>query len=269
MKKVAWVIQTNLLQDSTVLGVWNSAKELGCDTHEAIIIPFQEEMGNEEELMAIPVDDVTVIPYGSCKLARISNARGWKGNCYVDETFRTDVWLRERDDMLNKDAVMMMVKDTEQYLKDVPDDEEFFIRPVKDLKSFSGSVAEAHDIRNWMNSTKSGNFSFTEDTEIIIAPIQKLYSESRFFIVGGKVVDGSYYRMGGSLQVSAIKQPEMYELAQTFADKWLPHECCVMDLAETDDGYRVIEFNTINSSGFYEHDIRKIVTAMTEWGRNQ
>ncbi len=269
MKKVAWVVQTNLLKDSTILGVWNSALELGCDVHEAIIIPFQDEMDNEEELMNIPVDETAIIPYGSCKLTRISNARGWIGNCYDESTFRTDVWLEKRDDMLNVDAVVMRVKDTDEFLKDEPDNKEFFIRPVKDLKQFSGSVAEAHDIRNWMNSTKSGNFSFTEDTEIILAPVQKLYSEARYFIVGGKVVDGSYYRLGNRLQVSAVTQPETYAMAQEFADKWLPHECCVMDLAETDNGFKVIEFNTINSSGFYDHDIKKIVTAMTEWAKEQ
>ncbi|MBT2748957.1 ATP-grasp domain-containing protein [Lysobacter sp. ISL-50] len=37
----------------------------------------------------------------------------------------------------------------------------------------------------------------------------------------------------------------------------------MMDVAQTDDGFKVIEFNTFNSSGFYAHDIGKIVAAVT------
>ncbi len=266
MNDVTWVIQTNLISDFTVQSVWHAAQKNGCDTKEAVIIPFQDEFGNEEDLLAIPVDGV-IIPYGSCKLTRVSNLRGWKGNCYDDATFRSDLWLDKRDDMLNSNSHFMTVKDTDAFLKDVPDDEPWFIRPVKDLKQFNGTVADAADIRNWMHSTKSGNFSFTEDTEIMLAPVQKLYSESRFFIVGGKVVSGSYYRMGGRLHSSRIKQHDTIDAVQALANKWLPHECCVMDVADTDDGLKVIEFNTINSSGFYDHDIPDIVRAMTDWAR--
>jgi hypothetical protein len=35
------------------------------------------------------------------------------------------------------------------------------------------------------------------------------------------------------------------------------------------DGLKVIEFNTINSSGFYNHDICKIVEKLTEYERGK
>lgn len=267
MKPVHWVIQTNLLNDTQVNAIWYAAIEAGCEVHPAIVIPFQDELGNESE---IPEMDGTVIPYGSCKLTKLSKKRGWNGNCYDENTFDVQVWNACRHDMLNSDAEIMRVKDTVKFFEsDTTADEEdyWFIRPVKDLKEFSGTVAQVADIKNWMCSPKSGNFSFGDDTLIMLSPTKKIYSESRFFVVGGKVVDGSYYRMGGRLMSHHITQPELYALAQEIADKWLPHECCVMDLADTDQGVKVIEFNTINSSGFYDHDVKKIVNAMTEWGR--
>lgn len=266
MNKVTWVVQTNLISDFTTHSVWYAAQDNGCDTKEAVIIPFQDELGNEEDLLTMDVNGI-VIPYGSCKLTRISKIRGWRGNCYDEDTFRSDIWLEKRDDMLNSESHFMKVKDTAEFFKDTPDSDQWFIRPVKDLKQFNGTVADVADIRNWMNSTKSGNFSFGEDTEIMLAPVQTLYSEARFFIVGGKIVDGSYYKIGGRTHTANIKQQEVLDSAQKLADKWLPHECCVMDVADTDNGLKVIEFNTFNSSGFYDHNIPNIVKAMTEWAR--
>lgn len=269
MNKVTWVIQTNLLNDLSVQGVWLAAEEAGANVQEAIIVPFQEELANEEELQAMHVeDDHVVIPYGSCKLTRISQQRGWRGNCYDPDTFTATAWTANRDDMLNSDAVHMRVRDAAEFFKDKILADKWFIRPEEDLKAFNGTVTEAEEIINWMQSTASGNFSFSEDTPIIIAPVKKLYSEARFFIVGGKVVDGSYYRFGGRTHTSHIDQQETYATAQALADKWLPNECCVMDVADTDDGLKVIEFNTLNSSGFYAHKIPVIVQAVTEWARN-
>lgn len=267
MNKVTWAVQTNLISDFTTHSVWYAALDNGCEAKEVVVIPFQDEFGNEDELQAMLVDGV-VIPYGSCKLTRISQQRNWRGNCFDPETFRSDVWNEKRSDMLNADSVFMRVKDTAEFFKDTPDSDQWFIRPVRDLKEFNGTVADVGDIKHWMSSTKSGNFSFGDETEIMLSPVKKIYSESRFFVVGGKVVDGSYYRMGGRLQPSHITQQEVIDSAQELADKWLPHECCVLDIADTDEGLKVIEFNTINSSGFYDHDIPAIVKAMTEWARS-
>lgn len=269
MNNVTWVIQTNLLNDLSVQGVWLAAEECGANVKEAIIVPFQETLANEEELQAMNVeDDHIVIPYGSCKLTRISQQRGWRGNCFNPETFKTNVWNDNRKDMLNHDAVQMRVCDAAEFFKGKDLADKWFIRPVEDLKAFNGTVTEAEEIINWMKSKESGNFSFSQNTQIIISPVKKLYSESRFFIVGGKVVDGSYYRMANRLQSNHIEQHETIAAAQELADMWLPHECCVMDVADTDDGLKVIEFNTLNSSGFYAHDIKTIVTSITEWARN-
>lgn len=271
MNNVTWAIQTNLLNDESVNGVWYSAEEAGADTISVEVIPFVDEFGNEEELQSMVVEpDRVVIPYGSTKLTRISNERGWRGNCFNPDTFKTHVWADYRDDMLNSDGTVVRVRDVSKFFEGTDLDQKWFVRPVEDLKAFTGIVTDAYEIISWMGGVESNKFSkhFNDDTLITIAKVKKLYSESRFFVVGGKVIDGSYYRMAGQIQVSHIKQPETLAYAQEMADKWLPHECCVMDLADTDDGIKVIEFNTINGSGFYANDIKKIVFAMTEWARN-
>lgn len=270
MNKVTWVIQTNLLNDLSVQGVWLSAEEAGASVQEAIVVPFQDELGNEAELQALHVEEThVVIPYGSTKLTRISQQRGWRGNCFNPETFRTALWNEKRDDMLNQDSVEMPVKDAAKFFEGTILANKWFIRPVEDLKAFNGTVTEAEEIITWMHNVESSKFSkhFNADTLVSISPVKKIYSEARFFIVDGKIVDGSYYRMAGQLQLHHIDQPETLAFAQEMADKWLPHECCVMDLADTDDGLKVIEFNTLNGSGFYDHRINVIVGAMTDWAK--
>lgn len=263
MNKVTWAIQTNLISDFSARSVWQAAIDSGASVQEIVVLPFTDDFYND-----VPEMEGIIIPYGSCSFTKISKRKGWKGNCFVNETFRADVWNANRTDMLNSDAIIMKVKETAEFFKNANEEEYWFIRPLRDLKEFTGTVSQVGDIKHWMSSPKSGNFSFGENTEIILAPIKTLYSESRFFVVDGKVVSGSYYRMGGRSHSKRIVQQEILDYAQDKANGWLPHECCVMDLADTDDGIKVIEFNTINGSGFYDHDISKIVKAMTEWAKS-
>lgn len=264
-KDVTWAIQSNLLSDNQMLAVLNAAIDYGCNIQDIIVIPFSDEFGNE-----IPDIGTNVIPYGSTKLNKMAQMRRWKGNWFNADTFRTEVWNHNSDDMLNADCITTTVGAVAALFEDVDDDEAIFIRPVRDLKEFNGTVTNVGEIKKWMASVYSGNFSFDENTEISIAPVQKLLNEVRYFIVGGKIVDGSMYRIHGQLLSQPITNSAVIEQAQELADKWLPHECCVMDVALTDkDELKIIEWNAINSSGFYYHDIPKIVRAMTDHLRNQ
>jgi hypothetical protein len=84
--------------------------------------------------------------------------------------------------------------------------------------------------------------------------------------VDGEVVSGSFYRIDGQLKSERILDGDFMSPAQEFAEGWLPHQCCVMDLAhmpyyET----KILEFNCINGSGFYDHDIGKVINQLYEY----
>ena len=51
-----------------------------------------------------------------------------------------------------------------------------------------------------------------------------------------------------------VKQ-EIVEYAQRMVDVWQPAKAFVIDVAETNEGLKVIEINNINSAGFYEADV--------------
>lgn len=262
---ITWAIQTNLLNEHQQLTVWNAAKDAGCNVQEIVVIPFSEEFGNE-----IPDIGTAVIPYGSTSMIKLAQNRNWIGNFFDPDTFRVEVWNQKRDDMLNADCIITTVGGVHESLKDIDDNERRFIRPVKDLKEFSGTVTTVGEIKNWMNSVFSGNFSFSEDTEIAVAPVQNIVVEARYFIVGGKVIDGSIYRVHGNLWKKHIPVNGVDSAIHDMAEKWLPNDCCVMDIALLENSeFKVIEFNTINGSGFYDNDVLTIVKAMTDYVKDK
>lgn len=264
-----WLLQNNFIRnhDTDQVGLITRALDEREIAYQLVnVIPFSDEM---EVIYSYNVDGELpekTIPYGATKLTKYAGRlTNWKGNFFVPETFRVDRWLKERNDMLNSDAEIMTVADAMVKFGRIDNESVWFIRPLEDLKAFSGTVTTAEEIGKWLNSIESGNFSFSPDTLVTIAAPKIIKAEWRYFVVDGKVVDGSIYMLRGYRLVQREKDPAVLAEAQTFADKWLPHPTCVMDLALTEDGVKVIEFNAFNSSGFYYHDIPKIIYAVTDY----
>lgn len=265
MKQITWAIQTNFIALKQVHEIWQAALDCGCKAQEVIIIPFSTKFGNED---AIPKDmGEYVIPYGSTSMMKKAQTKKWKGFFFNARTFKASVWNKKRDDMLNSDASFMKIKDTHDFLKNYHEDDMLFIRPLRDLKEFNGTLTNVKEIRRWMKSADAGNFNFSENTDVVISSPKQIEMEYRFFVVNGKVIDGSLYRIHGQLFSQPVTDKKIMEAAQELANKWLPSPCCVMDLAlvKDCDELKVIEFNCINSSGFYYNNISKIVKAMTEY----
>ena len=230
------------------------------------IIPFSREITANE-----PIEGTEYLPYGSTTLTVESQLLGWRGQYFDPETFRTEAYLPHHPTMLNNTAPYTVASGIE-YLWSLPANELVFTRPTEDLKSYSGQVLEAAECAAWLESAldsgSSGASQLCPTTPIIIAPPRKIQAEWRWFIVGGKVVDGSMYRRNGELykqHVDPVTDAKMIEEAQAVADKWLPHPCCVMDLALVDDELVLLEYNTINSSGFYDHDVDLIIKALWDY----
>jgi len=58
-------------------------------------------------------------------------------------------------------------------------------------------------------------------------------------------------------------ESKTWDAARKFAEGWLPSQNIVMDIAELRTGeFKIIEFNSLNSSGFYCAEIDKIVVAL-------
>lgn len=100
---------------------------------------------------------------------------------------------------------------------------------------------------------------------IVLDTPEEILAEWRYFIVGGKIISGSMYRHKGQMHQKAELDADVLTEAQKFANKWLPAPNCVMDLALTNDGVKVIEFNCLASSGFYDNDVKAIFKALWDY----
>lgn len=257
---VTWAIQTNFIAQHNSDRMAHAIRHSGG-------VPLSVQLSSFDDSLTFNLSDPPldnfVIPYGSTKLIRLGIERGWLG-CFFNDNFDVVKWNANRNDMLNFDSAIVAAKDIPVWLADYPPDVPMFVRPCYDTKAITGVVQRVDYIISWMANIPTGT-RITPETLIAITPKKHIEIEWRWFVVGGKVIDGSTYKIRGQTIQLHVDDPVEISEAQKFADKWLPHETCVMDLAKTDNGMKCIEFNCLNSSGLYQHDVRKIVEAVNSY----
>lgn len=231
--------------------------------HEFVgVIPFSHEITSKTPLIG-----KDFIPYGSTLFTNLVYKLGWTGLHFDLSKFNYESSIANRNDMLNDEYIMTVIE-AHEFMRN--SDQTWFIRPSEDLKHFAGQVIEAKECADWFQDAMSlppdsGSYAMDPGMKVVIARPKNIQAEWRWFIVDGKIIDGSMYRLHNQL----IKKPEtditVIHEAQWLAEIWLPDSCVVMDTALVDDKLYVIEFNCINSSGFYGHDVKKIFGALWEF----
>lgn len=259
-----WLIQSPGFRrnDSAFDEVSNACKQLGINYKMAQLLPFDTKITYDGELTG------RVIPYGSTTMISNRYAQNNDVGLFFDpEKFQPTVWVEQRNDMLNSDVRLVKFKDVDQFMNS---EHEYFIRPNSDLKTFNGTAIHKKDFVEWRdkilgycNESELGNFL---ETPCALSPYKHILAEFRCFVVDAKVVDISMYRRNGVLWKMHIERNEdaynIYDQADQLCKKFLPMPCVCMDMALTKDGISIIEFNTINGSGFYNHDICAIIAAI-------
>lgn len=258
--KPVWAVQTNGVNRIQAEHVIEAVKDSGGEVQEVWVLPMTGMIVVKKGQYTESLD---IIPYGSTELVKLAMVKKWTG-VFRNNNFYGSAWCQNRDDMLNNDIVRLYSDEIAYHLKDDPNDKLFFIRPDKGYKSFTGMTASKTDILGFVASGVIGKYDLPTDETMTISSHKHILSETRWFVVNGKVISGSAYRVRGQAVSIPDNSDSNLAEAQRMADVWLPHKTCVMDLAETDEGTKVIEFNTFNSSGFYSHDISKVVKAVID-----
>lgn len=256
-----FLIQHNLINEKNLINIKNAMNHI---PHEFVgVIPFSRDITSDQPLVG-----ADYIPYGSTLFTNLASDLGWKGLHFDLSNMNYRSACLNRSDMLN-DFSIMKAKDVLTKMKRVSHytpNKDWFIRPSEDLKHFSGTVLSSIEIYEWlkdaMECDSSGSYKIEDDMEIVLAIPKKIQAEWRWFIIDGTIIDGSMYRFRGNPRLIHETDQDTIKEAQALADIWIPDTCCVMDTALVDDKVKVIEFNCINSSGFYDNDISKI---FTEW----
>lgn len=256
-----WIVQ------STGVNVSNCDRVMTALMQEKIpfvpvgVLPFTAEITG---LDGITLPD-RVYVYGSTKLIRIAGELNLTPGVFFDHsTFNMMVWADKLAspesgiDFLNSDCSFFQIRE----LAGLVASDTMFIRPVMDLKAFSGQVINAGECFDEFFSRVFNSENYNRHMMVAIGGCKDIDQEYRVFMVGRKPVTASRYRDGGELSLSSIVPDDVFIFADKVAKTWLPHDHCVLDVARTASGYSVLEFNCINASGLYDADVNLLVKAI-------
>lgn len=262
---VQWIIQKNLIKPDVLDSFRQAFADLRIEHEEVLVIPFSN------ELPAFAPAQINIF-YGSTTLMlNAYHHPDFRNGIFYDPVaFSMENYVQQWGrNMLNWDGQVLAFKD----FIDGPMESrnEWFLRPNEDDKSFAGTIMTAIEIKEWYGNIQTiDNPNLNPDTQIFVCSPKQILKEWRNFVVNGRVVDGSRYMLNGRLKVSHQDCPEeMLEFVEKMTAKYAPHDIFVMDVAETSSGFKIIECNCFNGTGFYQHDLKKIIKAVNDWTREQ
>jgi len=248
-----WILQDNLYDEEGYLEVINTLNKFDV-SYEIVHIAYDK---------TYPDINPTgpVMAYGSYSLARIAKLNDWKPGVFLNENHTVEKWIEHyKENMLNHDANILRLKDVVNYIQ-----KPFFLRPLEDSKAFSGiTFSDMADFLDWKDYKVRTNRILTEDTFVVMSSLKKIYKETRLFIVKDQVISGSVYKQAGIMMQSPVLDTDALDFAQSMIKIWTPSEAFVLDVALTDEGYKIVEINCINCSGLYASDIQKIIMTLDE-----
>jgi len=194
--------------------------------------------------------------YGSTKLVEITS--GWRdfrpGVFYDDRWFDPQNWIGKRPDLLNENIKVISVGQLKRdWVSNVS-----FIKPVT-VKAFTGQVIEVEEHKDWLDEYRD----VPANVMVCVSDCVNIEREWRFFIVNGEIITGSLYNKFGCRITKEPITPEVWNKAREMAKVWMPSQNIVMDICKLNNGeFKVVEWNCLNASGFYNSDCKAFVIAM-------
>lgn len=267
-----WIIQTNLYSEAGHTQLLETLSRAELPYVEVKFLPFTHKLISPdvdlskyddcEDIPEIEIDESgPIMVCGSTLLVMVAKERGWKPGSFINENFEYPKWLEHwEDDLLNSVSVVGKLGEIT-----VPWETDIFIRPCGDTKAFNGCVVGHGQFEGWRHGLLSqgrdtkwlGTF-----TDVVISPWREVNAEYRFFVVDGRIVTKSMYKLGLHVVYNEYCPSYVEEFAQYCISKWQPARAFVIDIAETPDGPKIVEINNLNQSGFYACNVGKIVEAI-------
>ena len=253
-----WVLQENIFNEAGFERLTEALQRLELPYSVHKVIPFVGELQPEP---VIAPETKGVIVMGSYSMAKYAAKRGWVPGSYIGENLDFEVQRAHWGEMMfNFDGVVCPFgKVPEQPLP-------FFIRPTEDSKAFTGLVQDWPTFVEWRDNVlalgEDSGATLTGETPVLVAPKREILGETRTWIVDGKVVTASGYKVGSFPRHNAQVDERIIAYANACAEIWSPLRAYVLDVFDTPAGLRIGEVNNINSAGFYAADLIRLVISL-------
>ena len=257
-----WIVQENMHREDGFVSLVEGLQRLDIPHQIVKVVPFSDELPDDEQTIPPLAPEGPVMVCGSTTLAKIAARRGWSPGSFLNDQHDYRAWLSHYgDNLLNAEARVCRFGDVE------PIWSPFFIRPCEDSKTFAGQVTDWDDFQEWQHKVIALRETYTSldaNTMVTYSPVRQIFNEVRFFVVDGKIVGKSLYKLGSRVTYSDIVDDDAVAFAQSMIDRWQPARAFVIDTALTDEGHKVVEINCINSAGFYAIDVMSFIIAIEE-----
>lgn len=254
-----WILQENLHNERAFKELISQLERQETQYQLVKVIPFVGEIVPDVEV------EGPVFVIGATSMSRVAKRKGWLPG-YIDENLDyRKLMYNYGDHMLNAKGLILPFGDI------VPGNigmDRFHLRPIVDSKSFTGTVFDIDEFIEWQAKVKAINEDENSMTSlkyndlVVASPLATIHAEYRFYVVDGKVITGSLYKQGNTVYYASDIDDSVYDFAQRIVNTWAPNRAFALDIADTPDGYKVIEINSINSAGFYACDMGKFVNAV-------
>lgn len=260
-----WILQENLFKESEWENLITALERFNIPYSVHKVVPFIGELIPPAE-----PKEKKVICFGSYSMRHTAKKEGWSPGVY--DLFEHNFLVQKEhwgDEMLNADSEV-------KAFKDVILTEDTFIRPIDDSKYFAGKVFEPDEWNTWRTGIVDAGYdygnSLRPETLVQVCKPKVIYAEYRYWIIDGAIVTRSLYKRGNRViydknvdmrfdrYVSGVIRNDV-TLAVYNPPKWLP-PAFVIDVADTPNGIKIVEINTLNSAGFYAGNVQDIVLAL-------
>lgn len=201
-----------------------------------------------------------VFVFGAIKLARVSAQMCWQPGSLLNANHDYTVYSQHYGRyMLNADSVVCQVSDVQHVWKGHGT---CFVRPTLDNKVFTGAVFTWREWSDLVTRTLTQEHGLPAETLVQLAKPKTIQKEIRCWVVGGKVVTASQYKLGSTTRYSADVDDQAIEFAQRMVDIFQLAEAFVIDVCLVDDVWKIVECGCINSAGFYHANIQRLIEAI-------
>ncbi|WP_262151510.1 ATP-grasp domain-containing protein [Chryseobacterium foetidum] len=250
-----FLIQANVYLDPDHYKIFDALEELNIDYGVVNIPPNAEKIDFD-------TDRKDVFVYGSVTIARLAKQNtDWFPCSFYGGNHLYEVYSQYYgENLLNYKVSVHKISEALIWGKG----EIKFIKPYNEAKIFTGRVFNETEWKDFVfESLENQSNRITEDCLVQISEAKQTIKEVRLWIVGGQIIDAGYYKFNDNAPFEENVSPEGLCFANEMIQIFNLEKAFVMDICLTVEGWKIVEMNCINSSGFYPNtNVKSIIKAL-------
>ncbi len=250
-----FLIQANVYLDPDHYKIFDALEELNIEYTVINILPTAEKIDFE-------TDRKDIFVYGSVTLARLAKQNaGWFPGSFYGGNHLYEVYSRYYgENLLNHTVSVHKISEELIWKKD----EIKFIKPYSEAKIFTGKVFNESEWKDFVfESIENKSNRISVDSLVQVSEAKRPIKEARLWIVGGKIIDAGYYKFDDHIPFEEKVSEDGLHFANEMIRIFDLEKAFVMDICLTGEGWKIVEINCINSSGFYPNtNVKSIFRAL-------